>query len=302
MGESVNYNKPYLSVADQIALLKSRGIYIADEAIATRYLQHTNYVRLRPYWYSFKANHTNHQFKPNTTFAAVLNLYLFDRALRFHVAQAIEVIEISLRTQFAYQFAQRHGSFAYADVAYSKNRRYFQKNLDQLQQEISRSNEVFIKHYSRKYTSPILPPIWMACEVMSFGLLSRWYKNLKSGQVRQAIAHVYDVDNRSLDGILHNFTELRNVIAHHGRLWDRNIIFRVPLPQSKPRHLHASMNVNQQDALYNSLVMMLHFLDVIQPGHTWRWQLIQLLDQYQVEIAPMGFPTHWHTLPIWKVN
>ena len=301
-GQRVNYNKPYLSVPDQITLLKSRGMQFGDEANAERYLQHTNYVRLRTYWYLFENNHATHQFKPNTTFEAVLNIYLFDRALRAHLAQAIETIEISLRTQYAYQFARLHGPFAYADVANSKDRRHFQNNLNQLQEEIGRSNEVFIAHYGRKYTAPNMPPIWMACEVMSFGLLSRWYKNLKLGQVRQAIAHVYGVDNRSLDGILHNFTELRNVIAHHGRLWDRNIIFRLPLPQNKPRNLRACMNLRQQDLIYNSLVMVLHFLDLIQPGHAWRAQLVTLLTDYQVDTTAMGFPTGWQALSIWGGN
>lgn len=79
-------------------------------------------------------------------------------------------------------------------------------------------------------------------------------------------------------------------------------IFRLPLPQNKPRLLRADMNVRQPDMLYNSLVMLLHFLDVIQPGHAWRKELLALLDQYQVATEAMGFPTHWRTLPIWRVN
>ena len=297
----MNYNKPYRSVADQIALLKSRGMEIADEATAAHYLQHTNYVRLRTYWYAFEANHKTHQFKPNTTFAAVLNLYLFDRALRFHLAQALETIEISLRTQMAYHFAQFHGPFAYANVAYSKNKSHFRNNLRQLNMEIKRSHEVFITHFNRKYKTTLMPPIWMACEVMSFGLLSRWYKNLNSNRVRKAIANTYQVDNRSLDGILHNFTELRNVIAHHGRLWDRNIIFRLPLPQNKPHDLRASMALNQQDKLYNSIVMLLHFMDLIAPTQQWHNNLLSLLDQHQVPTTEIGFPHDWRTLPIWSL-
>lgn len=275
---------------------------IADEAAATRFLQHTNYIRLRPYWFSFETNHTSHQFKPQTTFEVVLNRYLFDCALRLHLAQAIEVIEISLRTQFAYQFSQQYDPFAYTEERYSKNRRHFRNNLSQLREEVNRSNEVFIIHFRRKYTSHPFPPIWMVCEVMSFGLLSRCYKNLKPNKVRKAIANQYQVDNRGLDGILHNFTEIRNVIAHHGRLWDRTSIFRLPLPQNKPYNLRTNMNVSQPDKLYNSVVMMLHFMDVIEPGHAWRAQLLALLDHYQVPTSAMGFPNNWQTLPIWSVN
>ncbi|MCA9997318.1 MAG: hypothetical protein KDE56_16280 [Anaerolineales bacterium] len=79
-------------------------------------------------------------------------------------------------------------------------------------------------------------------------------------------------------------------------------IFRLPLPQNKPRLLRADMNVRQPDMLYNSLVMLLHSVGVIQPGHAWRKELLALLDQYQVATEAMGFPTHWRTLPIWRVN
>lgn len=116
---------------------------------------------------------------------------------------------------------------------------------------------------------------------------------------------MYNKFNRTRQGYV-----FRNILKLAGRFfvgWSMNYnklyaIFRLTLPHSKPRHLRTNMNVHQPDMLYNSLVMLLHFLDVIQPGHARRKELLALLDQYQVATEAMGFPTHWRTLPIWRVN
>jgi abortive infection bacteriophage resistance protein len=296
----MNFTKPATSVTDQITLLKSRGLQFPNESEASHFLQHHNYVRLRTYWYTFETDHQRHTLKAGTTFEDIIELYTFDRELRLLVLDAIEQIEISFRTQFVYHFANFLHPFAYLDVQYSKNRRFFQQNLNSLQEEVRRSHEVFIAHYKNKYTDPLMPPIWMVCEVMSLGLLSRWYKNLKPASIRQAIAQTYDIDNRALEGVLHHMTEIRNVSAHHSRLWDRNFVFRLPLPQTKPAQLRRNMNLTRQDNLYNTLVMMVHFMDVIYPNHTWKRRLLGLLGNFSVDPITMGFPKNWQTLPIWQ--
>jgi hypothetical protein len=51
------YDKPYKSVAEQIALLLSRGMTIADIPAATTYLERMGYYRLSGYWYPFPKSH-----------------------------------------------------------------------------------------------------------------------------------------------------------------------------------------------------------------------------------------------------
>ncbi|MEC9486356.1 MAG: Abi family protein [Prosthecochloris sp.] len=73
---------------------------IEDRKQAEFYLQHLNYYRLCAYWLPFEANHSTHTFRPGTTFDAVLNLYIFDRQLRLHVLDAIERVEVSVRSNW----------------------------------------------------------------------------------------------------------------------------------------------------------------------------------------------------------
>lgn len=165
---------------------------IADDASAKFYLQHLNYYRLGAYWLPFEADHSTHQFKSGTNFGDILNLYIFDRELRLLVMDAIERIEVSVRGQWAYQLAHKHGAHAHLDTNLFDHKHY-QSNLSKLSEEVRRSDEIFIKHYLSTYKEP-LPPVWVVCEVMSLGQLSRWYNSLKPKATRRAIADVYGVD------------------------------------------------------------------------------------------------------------
>ena len=106
----MKFDKPALTIEAQIDLLLARGLVISDRDQASHYLTHLNYYRLGAYWLPFELNHTSHQFKPDTQFDAVLNLYLFDREFRLLVMDAIERIEVSIRAVWAYQMAYRHGA------------------------------------------------------------------------------------------------------------------------------------------------------------------------------------------------
>lgn len=166
---------------------------ITDRGRASRYLTHINYYRLRAYWLPFEeaTGNDEHRFKPGTDFENVLSLYVFDRKFRLLVLEAIERVEVSFRTRFAYELSLKYGSHAYLDRNNFKSAEKHQECMSALQEELSRSRETFIEHYRTKYTDPEFPPIWAVCEVMSFGQLSKWFQNLKHRKDRKAVADVY---------------------------------------------------------------------------------------------------------------
>jgi abortive infection bacteriophage resistance protein len=156
----MRYEKPPKTFDEQIDLLLSRGMVIEDRQAAHHYLSHLNYYRLTAYWLPFEADHASHTFHPDTNFNAVLNLYVFDRELRLLLLDAIERVEVSLRTQWAYHLAHDYGAHAYLHSAIARKPDWWQSNLDSLHGEIERADEEFIKHYKRTYTDPPTPPIW----------------------------------------------------------------------------------------------------------------------------------------------
>ncbi len=88
----------------------------------------TSYER---YWLPFEADHASHIFQPGTRFSDVLNLYVFDRELRLLVLDAIERVEVSARSQWAYQLAHKHGPRAHLDGALAFKPYLWQINLAQ---------------------------------------------------------------------------------------------------------------------------------------------------------------------------
>jgi len=292
------FTKPATTHAEQVAQLQQRGMIIDDPAEAEFYLQHINYYRLGAYWLPFEADHATRSFRPGTRFADVLDLYVFDRELRLLVLDAIERVEVSARSQWAYQLAHRHGPHAHLDVTLAVVARHWQTNLDKLAGEVDRSDEAFIKHLRTTYTET-LPPVWAVCEVMSLGLLSRWYNNLRPMPTRRAIAATYGVDERVLESWLRHLSLVRNTCAHHSRLWNREFTITPLLPRNKPAGLAAQFQPHSRK-LYNALVILLHCMDMIAPQHHWRTRLKELIARHGVTVGAMEFPSNWLQLPIWQ--
>jgi abortive infection bacteriophage resistance protein len=292
------FPKPATTHVQQVALLQQRGMVIDDPVQAGFYLQHLNYYRLSAYWLPFEADHASHTFRPGTRWEDVLNLYVFDRELRLLALDAIERMEVSVRSQWAYQLAHRHGPHAHLDVTLAFSAQHWQTNLDKLRDEVDRSDETFIKHLRATYPEA-LPPGGAACEVMSRGRLSRWYNNLKPMSTRRAIAAVYQVDEKVLESWLRHLSLVRNTCAHHSRLWNREFTLTPLLPRNKPAGLAAQCQPGSRK-LYNTLVILLHCMDVISPQHHWRTRLKDLLARHAVPLAAMGFPAAWTQMAIWQ--
>jgi len=253
-GKELQFSKHPITFDQQIDLLISRGMQIPDKDSARHYLSSLNYYRLGAYWLPFETNHATHTFKDGTSFDDVIDLYVFDRELRLLVLDAIERIEVSIRTTWAYYLAHTHGAHSFLDESIFRDSEKYSRCLEALEKEVRLSTEVFIKHYLNKYTNPPLPPVWSIVEVMSLGQLSKWYFNLKHRRDRQSIATIYDLDERVLTSFLHHLTIVRNLCAHHSRLWNRKIRFQLKIPR-RPNNLMSCMNQEQPKKLYNTLVM-----------------------------------------------
>lgn len=300
---SVAYHKPPLSIEDQINLLMQRGMSIPDRDRARHYLTHINYYRLRAYWLPFEVNNPNgrHQFCPGTAFDDVLALYVFDRELRLMVIDAIERIEISLRARWAYHMAMQYGPFSHEDSAHFKRRDTWQACKDELNKEYVRSRETFADHYRNNYGHLAFPPVWVACELMTLGHVSRWLQNLNLPKDRQQIANAYGLDERVLVSFSHHLTIVRNHCAHHGRIWNRKFSLKMQLPAKKPQHLAAALNPAEDRRLYNTLTMMAYLMHLICPDSTWTSRVKHLiLSCPQARLSEMGFPHDWQQRAFWS--
>lgn len=299
----MQFTKPAISIDDQITLLSKRGLVIGDEARARHYLTYVSYYRLRAYWLPFEAAAAgDHLFPAGTTFDDVLALYIFDRQLRLLVMDAVERVEVAIRAAWAHHMAMAYGAHGYLEQGHYQDVARHAKAVSELTKEFERSRDTFADHYRKKYGSPALPPIWMAAELMSFGLLSKFIGDLKLRSDRQAIAKPFGIDEKVLTSFAHHMSHVRNICAHHSRLWNRRFTIKMSVPKF-PARLAVAMKGADDRNLHNTLVMLDHLLDVVAPDSGWRGRLVELIAGAEVaKPQAMGFPADWQGRAMWKVG
>ncbi|ASJ75749.1 Abi family protein [Granulosicoccus antarcticus] len=302
----MDYSKPALSFKQQVALLSDRGLTIGDSRKAEIFLSHTNYYRLAAYTIPYQIGNGNHQFVQGTHLDRIIADYEFDRSLRLLLLDAIERMEVSLRAHWAYFMGHKFGAHGYAQYhkRIYKNQHRLNQSLSELEAQVDRSSEPFIAHYKNTY-SESLPPAWVVCEVMSLGLLSKMYSNLSAYTVRREISAIYKMDEGFLEGFLEHLSYVRNVCAHHGRVWNRHLMKKMPLPRGKPAGLRDNINVEAETEhkIYNTLVLLMHCISVVSmPCSHWCQKLESLLDDFDMDITAMGFPPDWKDRPLWKLH
>ncbi len=299
-----NFSKPSLTVDAQISHLRARGMEIDDEAGARYWLTHVSYYRLSAYWLYFEhpKDQDGPRFRHGTSFETVTALYDFDRQLRRLVMRGTEHVEVALRGNWAYQLALLGDGHSYLNASIYADRKEFHSNLGKLASEVGWSSETYIKHYRENYHSPALPPVWMVAEMMSFGQLSRWYSNLNERALRNRIAQPLGFPEAVLVPLVRHIVDVRNICAHHGRLWNRG--FRIPprLAQ-QPVPLRQTLDANATQAparLYNGLCMIAHVVETVAPKSNWLGDVaLHLLSHPTGDLKSMGFPDDWQTRPLW---
>lgn len=299
----MKYSKPSISVSDQVDKLKERGLAIPDKDIAKRFLSNISYYRLRAYTYPFQDNdHREHPFVGVVSLDDVMALYTFDRRLRLLVFDAVERIEIALRTQIIHQWSLQYGSHWHLNQNLYKDGSKFIHHLGSLQKEIKRSNETFIEHYKNKYTDPSDPPCWMSLEVTSIGLLSLMFQNLKSGPEKKVVTHHFGLLGiHVLENWMHNFCNIRNICAHHGRLWNRRIAIPITIPNKTLAQFIANKSLYPYK-IYASLCAMQYIMNIINPESSFKKELLQLLGTCPAnQLKEMGFPLTWKDEIFWHL-
>lgn len=298
----VKYNKPHQNLQEQLTLLIQRGLIVTNRQMAEHYLGHLNYYRLSAYWIPLLKDRKTNRFTDGTTFEEILNFYIFDRELRILVLDAIERIEISVRSQWAYSLTMHYGSHAHLNSALFTDTSRWQhsKAVAKLRNTVSQSKEEFIAHFRSNYDDP-LPPLWALVEIMTFGELSYWYAQLKRRKDRNAVARIYDMDETNFVSFLHHLSFVRNLCAHHSRLWNREFTITLKLPKQRPSTVAASLNPATKRKIYNTFVTVVYLLDQISPSHHWKNRLFSLMEVHRINISLMGFPPNFRSLPIWII-
>lgn len=309
------FDKPAHTIDQHLELLRQRGLVIADEGFARRYLANISYYRLSAYTRPFYVPREQiHRFLPDTTFEQVLALYIFDRELRLLLLDAIERIEVALRAQMTNTLAERHGAHGYTDPSIFDDRYDHAWLMEKLENAVEAPDvERFVEHYRSKYGAmPKQPPIWMAMELLTFKEVSRLFGALRHKPDTQRISQHFRWPDTVLRSWFRTLSDLRNLCAHHARVWNREFGSFPLIPRKPPRdwvQIPNSVVANPYDSLftikpqrrfYMQWVVIETLMRVVCPDSEWSLRLLRLLDQYShISRHHMGFPDGWEQQAFW---
>lgn len=327
------FTKPAITVTEQLALLKVRGLIIRDEARAAHFLEAVSFFRLSPYMRPLQVpGNPDHAFLPGTGFRQLSQLYDFDRRLRLLVMDALERVEVAVRAAISNHMGPVYGAHWYQQRDLFKNgydhtrllstvESAQQKALQDYRREADRINrlahaeaarktalkqrraqESYARHYALTYNTPALMPGWAMLEELSLGELSHLYQGLAKDSDRKAISQRLAVPAPLLDSWLHTLTVVRNICAHHARLWNRELGIKPEQPKQAnfpwPTYL---CRTSQHTRVAVVLAILHHLMQQVSPHTRWHQRLADLLNEYpEIPKQAMGLPDHWQADAFWQ--
>lgn len=284
--------KPYKTVQQQLDTYKQRGLIVDDNKKALGYLRTIGYYRLSGYAYVFRQvmpdGTVDNAFEPNSHFQDIKALYMFDKKLRQLALDALERIEVAMRVRIA----DRLGSFdplAHLDEQYFDDKVRHADWVARYEAVIAREKHSdFVKHHQQYYHDI---PVWAGCELWDFGAMSILYKIMRRAD-KEAIAKYYRLPSaKLLETQLHAFNLIRNISAHHGRLWNRHVVFKASLKGLEPEFRRFDP---AKVLLY--FCLMQRMLTFICPNSTWGQRFLDTLDEFpqmsnnKVSLEQFGLP------------
>lgn len=295
--------KPAISISDQISLLKSRGMIFNNESLAQHYLKNISYYRLKGYWWDMQIQGGSHNFTSASNFDDVIRRYNFDRHLRLILFDGIERVEIALRTKLIYHMSLSYGPYWYQESQFFSDIDIFNYNLASINRELKRSKEIFIVDHKNRFPNQSIEAFKLL-EIISFGTLSKMYKNLshqlpeKAQIAKEMGLHLHAELSSWLEAIVY----LRNIIAHHSRLWSRNMVKKPKVRINNPMNdwLDQPLIANQKKKVFLIASTLIYLCNVVTPNHQVKVKILNLINSNaDMPIYKLGFMGDWRSNPIW---
>ena len=221
---------------------------------------------------------------------------------------AISKIEIAIRAQIINQYSIVHKSHWHIDSSLFKSIDLYNRFFQNLEESCKKSEDNFVFHYYEKYNIPSTPPNWVCIEIISFGQLSHLYKDLDDSKGPKInVAKYFGLSTTNLmSEWIHAIHIIRNICAHHGRLWNKSIPVNVLDPTKVPKDVIfpfvAKIPVDKyRYRLYSSICCIQYLLDIIEPNNDFRTGIKNLMSQIPANRkGDMGFVKNWNKEKFWN--
>lgn len=301
----------HLNYQEQLNILVKKGLVITNEDYALNLIKNIGYFRLSSYLYPFRTTSSkknDEKYSRGITIETIGELVTFDSKLRKELLAGLEIFELSFRAVLSYitgisnTFIQYRTDFLHpnlSDIKYNK----WKKNYDRDMAYASKFE--YIKNFSNAHDKQL--PIWMAVEYMQFGTLTFLY-DILTDQHKTEISSYYNISSRKLmNNSIESFRDIRNICAHHSRLWNSRSISLIPKVKKDPLMKEELLHLDYVDLnkIYRSLVFLIYIVEKIDPDTHFKTKMRNLICSFPNSInhlvfSEMGFPVNWIELDFWQ--
>lgn len=310
----LDYGKPYRTPRQLVHKLSLEALDVPDRAFAEDVIFRENYFRFKAYRSPFFDKAAG-KFYPGTTFDDLYGLYCADQKLRDFLIPLLAQLEVRIRATIDNVVTSAtNDPFWHINTAYFQNFSDVGRALNKAQQRFNQGKQEFVVHYrehyftNRSYAYRHTPPFWIISEIFTIEQLLSVCKSLNekcptfmvsAGKSKlERAAKSFGIDSySSLMTNLSCILELRNVCAHHSRLWNRNLQNPAGI---KNKH---SIKVSRPNRLYSHLLMIRlacraqAIPDGIAP---FMAKMFASIPVFARDMTSMGFPADWQNDVIWK--
>lgn len=231
------------TVDEQIDRLICHKMNIGDTSFAKQTLSEINYYRFSGYALQFRDNENPDDYVQGTKFEDVWQLLRFDAEMRYILKQYLDIVELYARTQISHIFSLLKCRKPPYDQHY-KSSNFFNKEIHNNiitssldREKVNSKDSLFVIHHDEKYEGKM--PLWVIVELLSFANLSKLYSAMYFGE-QDEIAIAMGTSKETLKNHLHCLSNLRNKVAHSGRLY--NVRYNPPVMLGR-KFLHKNPDV-----------------------------------------------------------
>ena len=287
-------DKDFKTIKEQLEILRSRGLTIDDETAAGDFLLRNNYYRVSGYSLTLRKNDI---FFKSAVFQNIMDIYNFDHEFRHILLQYLEVIEVQVKSVYAYEFTKVHGPVGYLDASFFTNRARHEEIIKKADQQKSQRlpHEAYLKHFVNDLQQDI--PLWAYVDLLTISDISFLYA-ISEQPVKDAVARTFGLSMGKgasiLGSYMHSMTIIRNLCAHGSRIYNRLFEQKPSLNKAEKALLMKNSSGELDNAhFYGFLLIMRRILPETE-FNGLKGSIIALTEKYPfVRMDYYGFRSDW---------
>lgn len=284
--------KDELNINENLNLLRNSKLIISNENKFKYFLNSTTYYKINSYIHPFLTN--KKKFKKNTKDIDIINLYNFDHKLRAEILFCVGKIELFIRKIISDSATSELGQNWFLDNNNFENI----NSINNLRNKIARQEEKNIEELSS----------FDFFDNLTIGELLNISKNLKNQII---IEYIYsDIGAVSIQNFfnwLEVIRQIRNISAHHSRLWNAHLMIPRKIKKDIPEQFLPPMYKDSKRAynrIYFSCLMINKIFINMNEEYSLKKNIRNIIIEHDIKdylLKNAGFPYHWYNYEVWIV-